>query len=286
MKYFRFTRSARRAIALLCVFIFTLLLYKHISQERRQSQSINELQTRVATLENARNAQQPSAPATAVIPDDAHRKTDSGPPSAISGTQTAAQTSHHINTHSRTTVTTNNAVNTPSGKNATAAPTLKAGKNPDETASYTRTAASGNYLPKFKAPHTVELNTADSITLIRIPGIGAATAGAILRYRSRLGGYTSARQVAEAARWASASQINTWCRDWFTADTTLVTRIKINRADFSTLLRHPYLSYAQVCAISDLRRTHGRIRTLAELKLLTEFSETDLARLAPYLSFQ
>lgn len=286
MKYFRFTRSARRAIVLLCAFIFTLLLYKHISQERRQNQSINELQARIATLENARDARQHSAPATDVSPDDAPLETVSGSSAIISGTQNAAHPSHRIDTCSRVTATGNNTADTPSSQNATAVQGPGTDKNPDETTPHTRTAASGNYLPKFKTPHTIELNTVDSITLTRIPGIGAATAGAILRYRSRLGGYTSALQVAEAARWASASQIDTWCRDWFTADTALVTRIKINRADFSTLLRHPYLSYTQVCAVSDLRRTHGRIRSLSELKLLTEFSETDLVRLAPYLSFQ
>lgn len=286
MKYFRFTRSARRAIALLCVFIFTLLLYKHISQERRQNQSINELQARIATLENARDTRRHSAPTTAVSPEDTPRETVSGSSSVISGTQIAAQPSRRVDTRSRATATGNNTADAPSPKNATAAQGPGTDKNPGETTPHTRTAASGNYLSKFKTPHTIELNTADSITLIRIPGIGAATAGAILRYRSRLGGYTSPRQIAEAAHWASTTQIEEWCRNWFSADTTLIVPLKINRVDFSTLLRHPYLSYIQVCAVFDLRRTHGRIRSLAELKLLTEFSETDLARLAPYLSFQ
>lgn len=286
MKHLRFTRSARRAISLLCLIIAGLLLYKHIAQEQRQSKRIEDLQTRIAALENsiaialrpAETAPEsigkaPAPVATATVP-------------TVSGTPPRDHTVRSSEALSRPGANTTPSVSTPSATHAATIRPERNDKNFPESAAHATSATSGRYQPKFKTPRVVELNTADSLTLVRIPGIGAATAGAILRYRSRLGGYASARQVVEAAHWASASQVDIWCRDWLAADTMLLVPLKINRADFSSLLRHPYLSYAQVCALCDWRRTHGRIRSLSELKLLPEFGESDLARLSPYLSFQ
>lgn len=43
---------------------------------------------------------------------------------------------------------------------------------------------------KFPSPIVCELNTIDSATLTRIPGIGGKTAAVIIRYREQLGGFT------------------------------------------------------------------------------------------------
>ncbi len=286
MQHLRFTRSACRAILLLCVLIAALLLYKHLSQDRRQTHYIQDLQARVAMLEREVAAQSRYAPASKVNIHGAPSETASGSYSPVASTQVPGSATRRQDRRSRLTGTASRPESVPAAQNAPASALQGSDVNFRETDTRSTETRSSNYVTKFKTPHTVELNTADSITLIRIPGIGAATAGAILRYRSRLGGYTSPRQVAEAAHWASASQVESWCRDWFSTDTALVVPLKINRATFSALLRHPYLSYAQVCAIFDLRRTQGRIRTLSELKMLPEFSEADFTRLTPYLSFQ
>jgi len=285
MQHLRFTRSARRAILLLCVLIAALLLYKHLSQDRRQTHYIQDLQTRVAMLEKEVAAQPRYAPASKGTVDDAPSETASGSCSQVASSQVPGSATRHPDRRSHPTGTASRPDSVPADPNAQASALQGNEENFRGTDTRITGTRSNNYVTKFKTPHTIELNTADSITLIRIPGIGAATAGAILRYRSRLGGYTSPRQVAEAAHWASASQVENWCRDWFSADTTLIVPLKINRATFSALLRHPYLSYSQVCAIFDLRRTQGRIRTLSELKMLPEFSEADFTRLTPYLSF-
>ena len=43
----------------------------------------------------------------------------------------------------------------------------------------------------------LELNSADSATLVAVPGIGPAFARGILKYREKLGGYHSLDQLAE-----------------------------------------------------------------------------------------
>ena len=51
-------------------------------------------------------------------------------------------------------------------------------------------------------------------------------------------------------------------------------------------MRHPYLSYEQTRAIVNHVRKYGPIRQLGELRAYDLFTEADLQRLAPYLSFE
>ena len=61
--------------------------------------------------------------------------------------------------------------------------------------------------------------------------------------------------------------------------------MKVNSADFNELIRHPYIDYKQAKIIVDIRERKGRIESLKRLRLLEEFSDDDIKRLTPYLSF-
>jgi DNA uptake protein ComE-like DNA-binding protein len=138
---------------------------------------------------------------------------------------------------------------------------------------------------KFKTPIWIDLNRADSALLVRVPGIGEKTAAAIVRYRTRLGGYTRVEQVAEAAHWVQPDQMERWRNDWLRCDTTLLTHLSVNQSDFKTLLRHPYLEYAQVKALFSVRDRNGRITSWQDLIATGVFNTTDVERLTPYLTF-
>ena len=139
---------------------------------------------------------------------------------------------------------------------------------------------------KFRTPTLVELNSADSATLVRIPGIAGRTAQAILAYREQLGGYISPRQLEERLTWdAARERMDEWCSDWLMADPMLVRRIDVNTAPFRTLLRHPYLDYPQVQQLVRYRDRYKRIPDLETLRQLDAFTEADIARLTPYLTF-
>ena len=53
-----------------------------------------------------------------------------------------------------------------------------------------------------------------------------------------------------------------------------------------TLTRHPYIGYYRAKAIMDLRHRDGRVVSLRQLSFLDEFSDEDIQRLEPYLSFE
>lgn len=139
---------------------------------------------------------------------------------------------------------------------------------------------------KFPSPIVCELNTIDSATLVRIPGIGAKTAAMIIRYREQLGGFYSPRQLEEKLTWDSASQqMDEWCEKWMKADSRLIKKIHVNSAEFKQLLKHPYLSYEQVKAMANYRDKHKKIEGFEAFEMMEEFTEEDIERLKPYLAF-
>ena len=60
----------------------------------------------------------------------------------------------------------------------------------------------------------------------------------------------------------------------------------INKVSLSALRAHPYLTFYQARAIVELRKREGNIRSIRQLLFLDEFTEADIARLSPYLSFE
>jgi hypothetical protein len=54
-------------------------------------------------------------------------------------------------------------------------------------------------------PDTIDLNTADSATLVRLKGIGPVTAGKIIARRNKKGPYTSIDQLSEVGAFTEAT---------------------------------------------------------------------------------
>lgn len=139
------------------------------------------------------------------------------------------------------------------------------------------------YQEKLKIGETVELNTADTTDLKKIPGIGSSYAGRIVKYRHLLGGYAWVGQLREVYG------MDEDLYKKITPYIKLVTppsRIRINSADFEELNKHPYIDYRQAKVITDIRTRKGHIESVERLLLLDEFTEADIKRLTPYLLFQ
>ena len=139
---------------------------------------------------------------------------------------------------------------------------------------------------KFKQPIRMELNTVDSATLTKVPGIGEKSAGMIVRYREQLGGFYSVRQLEEKLTWDSAKdRMEEWCSRWFSADSSLIRPINVNTADFRQILRHPYISYEQTKALVNYRDKHKRIEGWDSIYMMEQFGDDDIQRLRFYLTF-
>ncbi len=134
---------------------------------------------------------------------------------------------------------------------------------------------------KFAELTVLDLNTVDTLTLRKIPGIGVGYSRSIVSYRQRLGGFVSVAQLKEIEGLPDRIE------EWFTVDENAeVNRISINKSDFKTLLRHPYLSYEQVKVITTHIRKYGPLRSWKDLQLYKEFTSRDFERLTPYFMFE
>jgi competence ComEA-like helix-hairpin-helix protein len=136
---------------------------------------------------------------------------------------------------------------------------------------------------KFPVGTVVELNTADTTTLKKIPGIGSSYAKRITGYRRLLGGFYSVEQLREVygmdeERFLSLSP-------WFRADASLIRRLSVNTLPADSLAKHPYINYRQANAIVKLRKRRGTLRDWNSLRLLEEFTKEDMERLLPYVAF-
>lgn len=140
---------------------------------------------------------------------------------------------------------------------------------------------------KFTEPHLFDLNTIDSLTLIRIPGIAARTASVILKNRLRYGGFYNPRQQQEFLTWdAARDYMEEWCTVWFTTDANRLRLIHVNEATVSELQRHPYISHEQAVEIVRYRTRHKRLASIVEFQQLTTFSAEQIQQILPYLTFE
>lgn len=135
------------------------------------------------------------------------------------------------------------------------------------------------YTPKIRIGEHIEINSADTTELMKIPGIGSYYSRQIVRYRNQLGGFVSKEQLLEIEDFPEEAV------KYISIDESNIRRLRINQLTLSQLKRHPYLNYYQARAISDYRRLRGNIRSISELKLMKEFSSHDIERISPYIEY-
>ena len=136
------------------------------------------------------------------------------------------------------------------------------------------------YTAKSRPLEPLDLNSADSTELVKLPGIGPANAMKVIRYRERLGGYSDIRQLTEIEGLPDSLM------KWFIiTDTVQVSKIQVNKATLTELRRHPYLDFYQARAIVEYRNERGIIKGPEQLSFMEEFTAQDLIRLEPYLDF-
>lgn len=149
--------------------------------------------------------------------------------------------------------------------------------------SYKRDSAANRFPEKFTELTMVELNSADTSLLRKIPGIGSGFAAMVVNFRKQLGGFYSVGQLKEL-HGVSDSLYTQW-EPWFYVDVSLIRPLPVNEAGITRLRNHPYLNFYQAKAIVELRKQYGTLNGWRDLSLLEEFDSEDAERLKPYLHF-
>ncbi|MDH6534365.1 helix-hairpin-helix domain-containing protein [Parabacteroides sp. 52] len=137
---------------------------------------------------------------------------------------------------------------------------------------------------KYRVGTIVELNTADTVVLKKVPGIGSTFSRRIIKYRELLGGFYSVEQLAEV--YGIDEDRFQKLKQWFCVNDQLILKSSFNSLSFDSLNRHPYLNYKQVRAIQRLHKQKGKLTGWENLLLLEEFTASDMERLKYYFCFE
>ena len=147
-------------------------------------------------------------------------------------------------------------------------------------------------LPRYvseKRDTILNLRTADTTELKKIRGIGSYRARQIVRYRKELGGFVNTEQLREIKALqpllTDSLQADSLLSH-FWIDSIIIVPLQVNSCRAETLERHPYLSFEQAKAVYELRRKKIRLESIEQLRRLDCFTEEELRRVEPYLSFE
>lgn len=125
---------------------------------------------------------------------------------------------------------------------------------------------------------------ADSVTLQIVPGIGALTAGRIIKYRERLGGFLQEKQLEEVFGLKPETIPLIW--EYFDFDRVMPRRISINLVTVEELGRHPYISYQEAKVLLAYRLQHGPYSKVEDLLRIKIFKAEWVEKITPYLRFE
>lgn len=134
------------------------------------------------------------------------------------------------------------------------------------------------YLPKLKPGATIDLNTADTTLLKRVPGIGSSFARRIVKYRDLLGGYYVVEQLQEV--YGMDRERYDAIYPYFTVGTA----VRSLTLTIDSISYHPYLSWRHKRALRRLLEAEQPL-DWSHLMATGDFTRDDSLRLAPYMPF-
>lgn len=136
---------------------------------------------------------------------------------------------------------------------------------------------------RVKALGMLDINTADSVAWVALPGIGPSFAHRIVAFREKLGGFYTVEQLAEVygldSAWVKKNQ------GYLKLGNGIFRKLKVNQLDWKSL-KHPYLSYHQAKIFFRYRQQHGSVKNWEQLKEIILLDEKLWVKLRPYLDFE
>ncbi|MBI3884052.1 MAG: SDR family NAD(P)-dependent oxidoreductase [Sphingobacteriales bacterium] len=126
----------------------------------------------------------------------------------------------------------------------------------------------------------IDINSADSLALIALPGIGNKLAKRITTFRDKLGGFYTTVQVSETFGLPDSTyqKIKTKL-----IITTGPKQLNINTATLDELKNHPYIHYQIANSIIQYRKQHGNFTAVIDIKNSMLITEEIFNKISPYL---
>ena len=130
---------------------------------------------------------------------------------------------------------------------------------------------------------TLDLNLADSAEFTKLRGIGPVYASRIVKFRNALGGFYSTDQLTEV--WGLTDSVLNRLRPQLKLTETKLSKLKINQLEAAELKSHPYLGWQEANAIVNYRKQHGPFREAKELSKIYSIGDSLIKKVSPYLKF-
>lgn len=130
---------------------------------------------------------------------------------------------------------------------------------------------------------SIDINTADSISLDRLKGVSPFMAVRIIRYREALGGFVSKSQLSEV--YGMSDSVYSYVEKLSDCSVVQIRRLDLNTSPWDSLKRHPYVGYRLAGMIDRYRRQHPFNRT-DELLSIPLVTPEIFRKLAPYLKVE
>jgi competence protein ComEA len=135
---------------------------------------------------------------------------------------------------------------------------------------------------KAPRPKIMDINSADSLALVSISGIGPTFAKRILAYRAILGGFTSKTQLLEVYG-IDEDKLSELESKITIGPIPETAKININEANYIELVKHPFISKSIAKSIVAYREQHGIFADKSELLLITTISKETYDRISPHI---
>ena len=130
-------------------------------------------------------------------------------------------------------------------------------------------------------PATLDLNTVDSVTIVRLNGIGPTLAHKIIEKRKGLGGYLKHEQLLEVYKFSDSTF--TMLKTRLTINNASVKKIGVNSATLEQLQAHPYIGEKYAKGIIQYRTALKHFDNLQQLRQVPLMNEEIYRKIAPYL---
>jgi competence ComEA-like helix-hairpin-helix protein len=127
----------------------------------------------------------------------------------------------------------------------------------------------------------IEINVADSIELMKLPGIGDKLSKRIVKYRDLLGGFYTLAQLKEV--YGLSEKVIQQIEGMIKVDRGRIHKVDLNFADWNELAKHPYIQKNLARQIVKFRTKYGSIHEPSVLRDSMILNIDEYTRLKPYL---
>jgi DNA uptake protein ComE-like DNA-binding protein len=137
---------------------------------------------------------------------------------------------------------------------------------------------------EIKRKVMLELNTADSVSLLTLYGIGPSYAKRIIKYRNLLGGFYNKQQLLEVYGF-DQDRLDK-IAEVIDVNPAEINKIDINKVRTDELKKHPYLDYYTAKAIVDQRIILGKFTSLNQIKEIPLIHDELFNKIRNYLKIE